>query len=249
MPAYEWYAEYFSASVSATQGEGAALRAALWRLHVIAQRYRMTEPQAVNAYLKAFLSHVEGRFADAEADYARATSLMVRNDPQYAIGFHLLARLTVRISEGRVGELLGPLQGAFAQFGEVAADPYAAALVVTGRLDEVPAVRVSLPSLRPDFLYSLYATLRAMAVVALGETDQAESLLAGLLPLRDQLAGANSLAVVMRPVAHTLGELCQLLGRHQEAAQHFAHAEAVALRWGARHWAADARSALAAVPR
>jgi hypothetical protein len=69
------------------------------------------------------------------------------------------------------------------------------------------------------------------------------------MPMRDQLAGANTTALVMRPVAHTLGDLCQLLGRHEEAERHFAHAEAVALRWGAGHWAAAARSALAAVPR
>lgn len=249
MPAYEWYAEYFGASASAAQGEVAALRAALGRLQVTARRYRMIEPQAVNGFVEGFLAHTEGRFADAEADYARATALMARNDPQYAIGLHSLARLTVRISEGHVGELVGQLHEAYDQFGQIGADPYAAALVAAGRLDEVPAVRASLPPLRPDFFYSLYATFRAMAVVALGETDQAEPLLAGLLPLRDQLAGASTVALVMRPVAHTLGELCQLLGRNQEAEQHFAHAEAVALRWGARHWAAAARSALAAVPR
>ena len=249
MPAYTWYAEYFTASVLATQGEVAAQRAALGRLQVIAQRYRMTEPQAVNGFFEAFLSHVEGRFADAEADYARATALMARNDPQYAIGIHLLGLLTVRISEGRAEELLGLLHDAYARFGPIAVDPYAAALVAAGRLGEVPAVRASLPPLRPDFLYSLYATFRAMAVIALGETNEAELLLAALLPMRDQLAGANTLALVMRPVAHTLGDLCELLGRHQEAEQHFAHAEAVALRWGALHWAAAARSALAAVPR
>jgi hypothetical protein len=249
MPAYGWYAEYYSASVLAMQGEVAALRAALGRLQVIAQRYRMTEPRAVNGFFEAFLSHIEGRFADAEADYARATALMARNDPQYAVGAHLLGLVTVRISEGRAGELLELLHDAYAQFGPLAADPYAAALVAAGRLDEVPAVRAGLPPLRPDFLYTLYATFRAMAVVALGETSEAETLLAALTPMRDQLAGANTLALVMRPVAHTLGDLCQLLGRGQEAEQHFAHAEAVAVHWGAGHWAAAARSALAAVPR
>jgi DNA-binding SARP family transcriptional activator len=249
MPAYAWYAEYFNASVLATQGEVAAQRAALGRLQVIAQRYRMTEPQAVNGFFEAFLAHVEGRFADAEADYARATALMARNDPQYAIGIHLLGLLTVRISEGRAGELLDVLRDAYAQFGPIAVDPYAAVLVAAGRLDEVPAVRASLPPLRPDFLYTLYATFRAMAVVGLGATSEAETLLAALMPMRDQLAGANTTALVMRPVAHTLGDLCQLLGRHEEAERHFAHAEAVALRWGAGHWAAAARSALAAVPR
>ena len=249
MPVYEWYAVYYGASVSATRNEVPTLRAALGRLQVVAQRYRMREPQAVTGYFEGFLAHTEGRFADAEAAYARGAALMARNDPQYAIGVHRLALLTVRLSEGSIGELLGLLHDAYAQFGPIATDPYAAALVAVGRLNEVPAVRVDLPPLRPDFFYSLYATFRAMAVVALGETDQAESLLAGLLPLRDQLAGANTLGMVTRPVAHTLGELCQLLGRHQEAEQHFAHAEAVALRWGALHWAAAARSALAAVPR
>jgi hypothetical protein len=96
-------------------------------------------------------------------------------------------------------------------------------------------------------MYSVAATCRAMGVVALGMTDAAEGLIAGLLPLRDQIAGANSVCLAMRPVAHTLGELCQLLGRREEAAEHFGHAEQVALRWGSHHWAASAKAALAAV--
>jgi hypothetical protein len=245
MPAYEWYAEYLSASACAAEGEVQALRASLGRQDEIAQRYRMPEPIAVSSFSAGFLAHIEGRFADAEALYAQGTALLARKDPQHAVGVHFLARLTVRMSDGRLGDMLEQFDDVHAQFGPIAIDPYAAALVAAGRLGAVPAIRVGLPTLRPDFFYSLYATFRAMAVVAVGEPDEAEGLLAGLLPMRDQLAGANTVTFAMRPVAHTLGELCQVLGRHEEAERHFAHAEQVALRWGAHHWAAAARSARA----
>lgn len=94
MPAYEWYAEYLSASVSATEGKTPALRASLGRQAEIARRYQMTEPQAVNRFADGFLAHVEGRFADAEEDYDRGTALLARNDPLLAVGVHLLALLT-----------------------------------------------------------------------------------------------------------------------------------------------------------
>jgi hypothetical protein len=47
----------------------------------------------------------------------------------------------------------------------------------------------------------------------------------------------------MRPIAHSLGELCRLLGRDDEAAEHFRHAISVAERWGSGHWARAARAA------
>ena len=243
MPAYEWYAEYLSASVFSTEADVRALRTSLGRQAEIARRYRMTEAQAVNGFADGFLAHIEGRYADAEAHYARGTALLARNDPLHVVGVHLLALLTVRISAGQISGVLEQFDDVYARFGLIVADPYAAALVAAGQLDKVPAVRADLPPLRPDFFYSLYATFRAMAVVALGETEEAESLLAGLLPMRDQLAGANTVAMVMRPVAHTLGELCRLLGRREEAERHFAHAEQVARRWGARHWAVAAHAA------
>ncbi|WP_327115992.1 hypothetical protein OHB12_03235 [Nocardia sp. NBC_01730] len=47
-----------------------------------------------------------------------------------------------------------------------------------------------------------------MAIVALNDRDAAEEIYADLLPHRDgPPAGAASLSLALRPVAHTLGEL------------------------------------------
>jgi hypothetical protein len=100
--------------------------------------------------------------------------------------------------------------------------------------------------LRPDFYLSVFATLRALAVIALGRREQAEELYAVLLPRRHQLAGAASTSLAMRPVAQTLGELADLLGRRTAAAKHYEEAVSVAKAWEAPHWEADAGAALAA---
>jgi hypothetical protein len=63
---------------------------------------------------------------------------------------------------------------------------------------------------------------------------------------RHQVAGAASTSLAMRPVAQTLGELADLLGRRGAAAEHFAEAVSVAQAWQAPHWEAGARAALAA---
>ena len=103
------------------------------------------------------------------------------------------------------------------------------------------------PPLRPDFYFSIFATLRAGAVIALRRRDLAEDLYAALLPLRDQLAGAASTSLAMRPVAHTLAELAHLLGRPTAAEEYLAEAITVAERWHAPVWRADASRALAAL--
>jgi len=54
-----------------------------------------------------------------------------------------------------------------------------------------------------------------------------------------------STALALRPVAYTLGELYLLLGQREEADRQFDHAERVAQRWGAPHWAREARAAAA----
>jgi hypothetical protein len=133
-----------------------------------------------------------------------------------------------------------------ARFGPLAADARTLALAAAGRFDEARAVLGGAPPLRPDFYFSIFATLRAMAAVAVGQRQPAEELYAALLPLRGQIAGAASTSLAMRPVAHTLAELARLLGRRAAAAEHFAEAVAVARAWQAPRWEAEARTAAAA---
>jgi hypothetical protein len=61
-----------------------------------------------------------------------------------------------------------------ARFGPLAADARALALAAAGRRDEARAVLGGAPPLRPDFYFSIFATLRAMAAVAVGQRQPAE---------------------------------------------------------------------------
>jgi hypothetical protein len=49
--------------------------------------------------------------------------------------------------------------------------------------------------LRTDFFHSIFATFRAMAVIAVGDRDAAEALVTDLTPVAGLLAGAASAAL------------------------------------------------------
>jgi hypothetical protein len=245
--AYRWRGEYIAASSAAATGDPAALRRHIDRGLRLAQTYRMPEPLAIGLCSQAMLSHIAGGFDDAERLYAEAGAQMRRFGSPHALGFGVLATMTIRASQGRLAEFAPAAAQLHVQFGAVAVDAAAAALAAAGRHDEVRAMLRDPPPLRPDFYFSVFATLRAMAVATIGDADLAEELYAALLPVHDQLAGAASTSLAMRPIAHTLGELALELGQCSTAAEHLATAVEVARVWQAPVWQADAARALAAV--
>jgi hypothetical protein len=85
-------------------------------------------------------------------------------------------------------------------------------------------------------------------VVALDERAEAAELITELLPLRGLVAGAASTSVALRPIALVLGELARMLGRTEEAAEHFGYAADVARRWESPQWEAEALAALHRLP-
>ncbi len=87
--------------------------------------------------------------------------------------------------------------------------------------------------------------LDARAAVRSGDRAAMADAYRRLLPAGDELAGAGSGLLALGPVAQELGDLAAALGR--PAAAHYRTALAVAERAGAPHWAATARTALAAV--
>ncbi|MFD7659578.1 BTAD domain-containing putative transcriptional regulator [Actinosynnema sp. NPDC059797] len=106
-----------------------------------------------------------------------------------------------------------------------------------------PAAHV--PDSPRDLLYEARTCLHAVVAVRRADLAAAERLHADLEPAADELAGAGSGMLTLRPVAHHLGDLARALGRHRLAAGHYHHALAVAERAGAPHWVAAARTALA----
>jgi DNA-binding SARP family transcriptional activator len=250
LPEYEWYAEYIAGTAAAVLGQPEELRRRLDSGRRLADEYRMAEPQAVQLCSEAMLAHVEGRFDDARRHYAEATGQMRRTGSLHADGFHRLARLTIELSQGRTAQAEPLARALHEMTGALAADAWAVTLAAAGRAGQARRLHqeaAAMP-LRPDFFYTIFATFRAMAVIAVGDRTAAEALVTDLTPVAGLLAGAASAALAMQPVAQTLGELSAFLGRPQEAARHFAAAQQVARRWNAPHWAARARAAASLCP-
>jgi len=241
LPAFRWYAAYAMATVASADGDVPALRRLLATGLELTNRYRMIEAEAVQSFGAAMLAHVEGRFADSERIYREVADRMGRAGSMHAEGFLAVALCTLRLTEGRIGELEPLLRELAADYPE-GRDAWAIALCQLGRAEEAKAVRAELAPLRRDYFFTVFATIRAMAVLTLRATAEAPELIRALLPLRDQLPGSLSTTLALQPVALTLGELCRLAGRDDEARSHFAHAEKVAERWGSRHWAERARA-------
>jgi hypothetical protein len=112
----------------------------------------------------------------------------------------------------------------------------------SGRLEQARVAWAAAAPLPPDF-FSVFATVRAMAVVAVGDRVAAQALVTDLAPISGLLAGTASSALALQPVAQTLGELSAFLGHRAAAARHFGAAEQVARLWGSRHWIARAQAA------
>jgi hypothetical protein len=245
--ANRWRGEYIAATTAAARGDPAALSQHINRALQLAVTHEMAEPRAVGLCSQAMLAHIAGRFDDAERRYAEASTRLQSHGSPHAVGFGVLATITIRASQHRLAEFAPAAADLHAQYGPIAVDAAAAAFATAGRHAEARDLLGDPPPLRPDYYFSIFATLRAIAAVAIGHRDLAEELYAALLPVRDQLAGAASTSLAMQPIALTLGELAQLLGRTAAAAEHLGAAVQVAQAWQAPVWHADARRALAAV--
>ncbi|MDX3104105.1 BTAD domain-containing putative transcriptional regulator [Nonomuraea angiospora] len=242
LPVYRVTGLINHAAVAAAANDPVTMRQAATEALDLARTYRMPEAIAVAEITLATLALVEGRFADAELLYIKADEGMRRAGSVHATGILQLTLATIWLNDGTLGAHLDDVRALHAALGPMTSDLLALALHANGLDAEARQVRASPSPIRPDFFFTFLTTLRAMAIVALNDRDAAEEIYATLLPHRNSPpAGAASLAVALRPVAHTLGELALLLGR-TEAATHFTQAATIADQWNAPHWAAEARS-------
>jgi DNA-binding SARP family transcriptional activator/tetratricopeptide (TPR) repeat protein len=242
LPVYRVTGLLNQAANAAVANDPATMRRVAGEALDLARAYRMPEAIGAAEIALATLGLIEGRFADSERLYAEATERMERAGSVHA-GFRRLVLATIWLNDGTLGDRLDDVRALHEALGPMVADLLVLALHAAGRSDEARRARTSPSPIRPDFFYTFLTSLRAMAIVALNDRDAAEEIYADLLPYRDgPPAGAESISLALRPVAHTLGELALLLGRHDEAAAHFAQAAAVADQWNAPHWSADART-------
>ncbi|MFI9848121.1 BTAD domain-containing putative transcriptional regulator [Nonomuraea sp. NPDC051941] len=241
LPVYRVTGLINHATVAAAANDPVTMRQATIEALDLARTYRMREAIAVAEITLATLALVEGRFADAERLYIKADEGMQRAGSVHATGFLQLALATIWLNDGTLGAHLDDVRALHTALDPMTSDLLALALHANGLDAEAREVRASPSPIRPDFFFTFLTTLRAMAIVALNDRDAAEEIYTTLLPHRNgPPAGAASLAVALRPVAHTLGELALFLGR-TEAAAHFTQAATIADQWNAPHWAAEAR--------
>ncbi len=242
LPVYRVTGLLNQAANAAAANDPATMRRLTGEALDLARAYRMPEAIGVAEIALATLVLIEGRFADSERLYTEATERMERAGSVHA-GFLRLALAAIWLNDGTLGDHLDDVRALHEALGPMVADLLVLALHAVGRSDEARRARTSPSPIRPDFFFTFLTSLRAMAIVALDDRDAAEEIYADLLPYRDgPPAGAESISLALRPVAHTLGELALLLGREDEAAAHFAQAAAIADQWNASHWSADART-------
>ncbi|MEV0390172.1 BTAD domain-containing putative transcriptional regulator [Nonomuraea sp. NPDC050643] len=241
LPVYRVTGLLNHAGVAAAANDPVTMHRVITEALELARTYRMREAIAVAEITLAGLALIEGRLADAEVLYIKADEGMRRIGSVHT-GFHQLALATIWLNEGTLGAHLDDVRALHAVLGPMVSDLLALALHANGLDAEAREVRASPSPIRPDFFFTFLTTLRAMAIVVLNDRDAAEEIYATLLPHRNgPPAGAASLSLALRPVAHTLGELAVFLGRTDEAAAHFTQAATIADHWNAPHWAAEAR--------
>lgn len=244
-PGYQWYGLHVQASAAAGAGAPERVKALVAQSLELARKYRMAEPTGVAECALATLLHISGRSDEARRLYAEATARMAAHGSLHATGYGLLAELSTYADTPAAAEFRALAATLLDGYGVLGADVAAVALAAQGRMEEARASRAKAEPIPPDYFFPVFATFRAMAVVALGERTAAAELYEVLLPYEDgPPAGTGSLSIALRPVAHTLGELARLLGREDAARRHFTRAAAIASRWGADRWAALAEERL-----
>ncbi|MEV6206629.1 BTAD domain-containing putative transcriptional regulator [Kitasatospora sp. NPDC051914] len=248
LPAYRWHAEQLYATAAAVAADMPALRRHIAAAAAIAGRYGLAELADVGLCHRGMLELAAGRTAEAAELYGRAVAGLRARASVHAEGFGALAELTIAVREGRIGGELPRVRSLSAGYGRLGADVEALALAALGRTEEARAVRARRLPVQPDYYRSFFLALRAAAVLALEEHAEADELITELLPLRNLVAGAASTSVALRPIAMVLGELARMLGRTEEAAEHFAHAAEIARRWESAPWEAEALAALHGLP-
>jgi DNA-binding SARP family transcriptional activator len=248
LPTSRLLAEFYRMGTDLTRGDLAALRDRVERVGVLAERHQMIQALDTVGMVRSMLLHVAGRLAEAEDGYLATTASIDAHGSLDAAAMRGLALFTLRLTSGRVAELVPVLERMSAEFGPLVADLHVVALAAAGDRARAAAVYRTGIEPRRDFFHVLLTTMRGMATVAVGAVDDAAAVRAGLLPHAGQVAGAATASFVAGPVAHVLGDLDLLLGDVEAARAHYRQALDLCTRLEAPLWAASATAALARLP-
>lgn len=246
LPACEVIGHTHLRQMAAMRGDVELFEEHLAHARDLVDRYEYAQAENTITLAEALLAHLRGAFEESETLYLRGAETIHTLGDADAEGIGALGLMTLRITQGRLAELLPMIQMMYERYGKVTADPLALALVELGRVDEARAVRVDLPPVGRDFFRTLFLSIRAQVVVALGERDEAVGLYDELLPYCGFLASSSG-SFALGPLDTPLGGLARLIGRPEVAGEHYRTALALAQRCGSQPWADAARAGLAAL--
>lgn len=215
----------------------------------LAKQYALSAPAAVCAWYDGQRLMIAGDYAGAERAYrdaarmtARAGMLEGRQD------LPLITAFCLHLVAGRAAEMVDILAEAHQRGAKWTLDAYALALASAGHLADAKAVAATRPPVRPDFLYELAMTWRALAGMLLDDRERMVDCYDKLKPFSDRIAGAGTGVVALWPVALTLGDLAIRLDLPQAAYEHYRKALEVAERVGVPRWVEAAQRAVSNSP-
>ncbi|MER6950758.1 BTAD domain-containing putative transcriptional regulator [Nonomuraea sp. NPDC000554] len=208
----------------------------------LAKQYDLSAPAAVCAWYAGQRLMIVGDYAGAERAYreaarmtARAGMLEGRQD------LPLITTFCLHLVDGRAAEMVEVLAEAHQRGAKWTLDAYALALASSGHVADAKAVAAVRPPVRPDFLYELAMTWRALAGMLLDDRERMVDCYDKLKPFADRVAGAGTGVVALWPVALTLGDLAIRLGQPDASRAHYEKALEVAERVGVPRWVEAAR--------
>ncbi|MFI7688848.1 BTAD domain-containing putative transcriptional regulator [Nonomuraea sp. NPDC049655] len=215
----------------------------------LAKQYDLSAPAAVVVWYAGQRMMIAGDYAGAERTYreaarmtARAGMLEGRQD------LPLITAFCLHLVDGRAAETVELLAPAHQRGAKWTLDAYALALASAGHLNDARAVAATRPPVRPDFLYELVMTWRALAGMLLDDRERMVDCYDKLKPFADRVAGAGTGVVALWPVALTLGDLAIRLGQPDAAREHYEKALEVAQRVGVPRWVEAARRSVSSSP-
>ncbi|MBE1562716.1 BTAD domain-containing putative transcriptional regulator [Nonomuraea africana] len=215
----------------------------------LAKQYDLSAPLAVCAWYEGQRLMIAGDYAGAERTYreaarrtARVGMLEGRQD------LPMITTFCLHLVDGRAAQMVDVLAEAHQRGAKWTLDAYALALASAGHVKDAKAVAATRPPVRPDFLYELAMTWRALAGMLLDDRERMVDCYDKLKPFSDRIAGAGTGVVALWPVALTLGDLATRLDQPEAARDHYHKALEVARRVGVPRWVEAAQRAVSNSP-